>query len=158
MLVSNTAPNQVLKQQLEQDANIKNLAVQLRDVLAFARECRDLKAVEGGRDTIHEMGRLIVEGASLIDECMRHGFLRKYFLQLLYQEAISLNTTIALVRAAKSALSSDLRDRIRQCELDLVSVRGSFTTTLAIRSYQHNKGSFISLGIVPRLTDTLYRC
>jgi hypothetical protein len=71
-------PTQALKQQLEQDAVIQNLALQLRDILAYAKECHDLKAVKGGTNTIHRMGQLVVQGGSLIDECMRHGFLCGY--------------------------------------------------------------------------------
>ena len=49
--------------------------------MAYAEECRELRAIKGGTDTIREMGRLVVEGGSLIDECMRHGFLREFFLR-----------------------------------------------------------------------------
>jgi hypothetical protein len=63
---------------MDQDARIKDLALQLRDVLAYAQECRDLKAIRGGTDTILEMGRLVVQGASLIDECMRHNVLGEF--------------------------------------------------------------------------------
>ena len=79
MLLMRFLSDKALKQQLDQDSNIQNLAVQLRDVLAYAEECRELKAIKGGTDTIREMGQLVVEGGSLIDECMRHGYLREFF-------------------------------------------------------------------------------
>jgi len=74
-----SSPPQALKQQLEQDAVIQNLALQLRDILAYAKECHDLKAVKGGTNTIHRMGQLVVQGGSLIDDCMRYGFLCECF-------------------------------------------------------------------------------
>jgi hypothetical protein len=68
---------------MDQDARIKDLSLQLRNVLAYAQECRDLKAIRGGTDTIRDMGRLIVVGASLIDECLRHNFLGEFLKVLI---------------------------------------------------------------------------
>jgi hypothetical protein len=61
-------------------------------------------------------------------------------------------------RAAKSALRSDLQNRIQQCERELNTVKEIFRTTLDIRNYQHNQGdSFFTcrmLRLKTHFTDT----
>lgn len=51
-----------------QDEEVRDLAEGLRETLAFAKECSDLRQINGGPDVIREISRAVLEAASLIDE------------------------------------------------------------------------------------------
>jgi hypothetical protein len=59
---------------MRQDEVIRDLAEGLRDTLAFASECSDLRQIKGATDVIREMCRAVLEAASLIDEYAQLSF------------------------------------------------------------------------------------
>jgi hypothetical protein len=63
-------PYQALRQQGEQDRAIGELLVGLQKMLSYAKACCELKGIEGVPNVIEE-----VEGALLIDQCMKSGFI-----------------------------------------------------------------------------------
>ncbi|KAJ7916701.1 hypothetical protein B0H13DRAFT_358533 [Mycena leptocephala] len=79
-------------------------------MLGWARECSDLKTIDGTEDVIVTIGQLVVEGGVLIDECMGHGF---------------------DVRAVSGALG-DVGDRIQQCRQKMDEARQDLSMTLEI--------------------------
>lgn len=46
--------------------------MELRDALAFAKHCRNVKAIPGATNSIMELALLVAEGATLIDEYLKH--------------------------------------------------------------------------------------
>jgi hypothetical protein len=44
-------------------------------MLWFAKACCELKPLEGMLNVIEEAARVVIDGASLADECMRPGFI-----------------------------------------------------------------------------------
>jgi hypothetical protein len=44
-------------------------------MLSYARACCELKGIEGVPNVIEEVGRVVVDGALLIDEYMRFRFI-----------------------------------------------------------------------------------
>ena len=59
---------------MDQDNQIRDLAEDLRDMLAFANDCPDLCTVKGATDVIREMSRAVLEAASLVDERVGSSF------------------------------------------------------------------------------------
>jgi hypothetical protein len=64
-----------LKQQAENDRTIGELLVGLQKMLSYAKACCELKAIEGVPNVIEEVGHVVVDGALLIDQCMRSRFI-----------------------------------------------------------------------------------
>jgi hypothetical protein len=44
-------------------------------MLSYAKACCELKGIEGVPNVIEEVGRVVVDGALLIDECMKSRFI-----------------------------------------------------------------------------------
>lgn len=65
---------QAAQKQMNQDQVVRELAEDLRDMLAFANECPDLCTINGATDVIREMGRAVLEATSLIDERVSSSF------------------------------------------------------------------------------------
>ena len=63
---------QALRGMRERDGKVRELSIALRDALARARHCRDLKAIPGASNVVKELARLVAQGATLIDEYMKH--------------------------------------------------------------------------------------
>lgn len=66
--LTSAALNQAAQKQMQQDDDIHGLAVDLRDMLAWADQCPDLSIVKNATDIIREMVRAVLEAASIIDE------------------------------------------------------------------------------------------
>jgi hypothetical protein len=64
-----------LKQQREQDRTIGELLIGLQKMLSYAKACCELKGIDGVPNVIEEVGRIVMEGALLIDQCMKSGFI-----------------------------------------------------------------------------------
>jgi hypothetical protein len=67
--------DQALRQQGEQDRAIGELLVGLQKMLLYAKACCELKGIEGVPNIIEEVGHVVVDGALLIDQCMKSGFI-----------------------------------------------------------------------------------
>ena len=63
---------QAIQAQTAQDSAIRELAGSLKDTLTHARSCRNVQKIPGAKDAVQELARLTAEGASLLDECMKH--------------------------------------------------------------------------------------
>lgn len=66
--LTSAALNQAAQKQMQQDDDIHGLAVDLRDMLAWADQCPDSSIVKNATDTVREMVRAVLEAASIIDE------------------------------------------------------------------------------------------
>jgi hypothetical protein len=55
---------------------VQEIAVELRDMLAFAREASSLRQIKGGLDVIREMGLAIQDGCRLLQEYYSQSFIR----------------------------------------------------------------------------------
>jgi hypothetical protein len=44
-------------------------------MLSYARACCELKGIEGVPNLIEEVGRVVVDGALLVDQCMKSRFI-----------------------------------------------------------------------------------
>ncbi|KAI0061060.1 WD40 repeat-like protein [Artomyces pyxidatus] len=134
----------VVRAQMDIDRSLTELAIQLCNMLAFAKECAELKKIEGKNDVIREVGQLVVQGAVLIDECMEHGLLgRTVYTSFL-----------------------DVKTRMQECQTKLANLRGDLSLTLQIRTYQkvenmETSRNFEILKELPRVEagyDRAYRC
>jgi hypothetical protein len=70
-----TAVYKALEKQTQQDNNIRDLSVSMRDMFAFARGVKNLRQLDGGIDVIKEMCLAVQDAASLIQQYMESGFL-----------------------------------------------------------------------------------
>jgi predicted RNase H-like nuclease (RuvC/YqgF family) len=59
---------QALQAQILEDDAVRDLAESLREMVALANSCPDLLRIAQSTDVIKEMGRTVVEVASVIDE------------------------------------------------------------------------------------------
>ncbi|KAJ3555608.1 hypothetical protein NM688_g2481 [Phlebia brevispora] len=102
----------------EKDDKIKEFANVLGNALARARECRNLKAIPGKTNVVVGLTKLVAEGATLIDEYMKHS---------------------AAGRMARSAfgLSHALETRIDRCRTKLDELNKELWMDLLIRTYQN---------------------
>ena len=63
------------------DLRISRLIESLAEALAYIRECRDLAALPGGKETVKDLARFAIGGAALIDEYLKrnlNGFGKRY--------------------------------------------------------------------------------
>jgi hypothetical protein len=56
------------------DSDIRDLAEQLKSMLAIANECQDLRPIRGQKDVLVDIASTIISVSSLIDEYTEHGF------------------------------------------------------------------------------------
>lgn len=61
-------------EQVRQDEEIRDLAQGLQETLAFANQCPDLLQIKGTTNVIEDIGRSILDVASLIDEYAKYPF------------------------------------------------------------------------------------
>jgi hypothetical protein len=66
-----------MRDQTRQDQNMMELAIGMRDMLAFSNETTDLGQIKGGIDVIKEMGIAVKDTCELIQEYMQTPFFRK---------------------------------------------------------------------------------
>jgi hypothetical protein len=83
---------QVLQTQAQQDQNSQELAISLRDMLAFANEACTLEKIKGGIDIIKEMGLAVQDVAKLIQDYISSPFFRAYhfFLKLIFSRSYEI--------------------------------------------------------------------
>jgi hypothetical protein len=78
---------QLLRNQTEQDSAIQELAISMKDVLAFATEACTLEKLNGGIDVIKEMAIAIQDCANLINDYIKSPFFREFLrTSILYFE------------------------------------------------------------------------
>ncbi|KAI0059572.1 WD40 repeat-like protein [Artomyces pyxidatus] len=99
-----------LKAQAVEDEAMRDLAIDLRDMLGYARRCTNVKKIDGTTDILVEVGRLVSDGAIIIDERMRHGFIGR--------------TVTSMYR--------DTQKRIQDCRDRLSKLQGKFSVSLQI--------------------------
>ena len=63
---------QAIRKQRERNEQVSELITALRDALARATQCRDLKGISGTTNAVLTLARTVAEGATLIDEYMKH--------------------------------------------------------------------------------------
>lgn len=73
---------QVFKDDDELDNLTKDLAVELKDTLAYAKQCKDLEAIPDATDVIHEIAKLVVESAAAFDAHIKHNVVGKFAHQV----------------------------------------------------------------------------
>ncbi|KAI0345513.1 hypothetical protein BDW22DRAFT_882923 [Trametopsis cervina] len=103
------------KNQHELDGHSKRLAAELKETLAYAKECRDLKAIPEATDVILEIAKLVVQSASVFDAHMKHSI-----------------TTRTVIGAANKTN----QNRLLACDEQLKVLRKKLQEVLTIRIFQ----------------------
>lgn len=83
VIMLNRSIFQAVKNQMDQDEYIKNLAESLREMIGVAQECPDLSTIPGTTNVIDDIGRTCLNVASLIQEYTTSRFLSKRDLFLI---------------------------------------------------------------------------
>ncbi|KAF9479010.1 hypothetical protein BDN70DRAFT_879298, partial [Pholiota conissans] len=96
-----------------QDDAVRELAEQLREILAVADAHRNLLLVEGTENVIDEIGRMSLKVSSLVYEYARSNF---------------------ALRAAKIQLSDELKTRILECQRSCVDLKDRFDRRIAMET------------------------
>ncbi|KAI0088671.1 hypothetical protein BDY19DRAFT_949151 [Irpex rosettiformis] len=103
------------KDQHALDQQSRELAQELKETLAYAKECRDLEAIPEATDVLLEIAKLVVQSAAAFDAHMKYSV-----------------TTRALMSAATKAS----QNRILDCDQRLKVLRKKLQETLTIRIFQ----------------------
>ncbi|KAI0698119.1 hypothetical protein BC835DRAFT_689156 [Cytidiella melzeri] len=103
------------KNERELDDQARSLAQELQETLAYAKECKDLKAIPGATDVLLEIAKLVVQSAAAFDAHIKHSI---------------------ATRAMISAASKANQKRIATCDDKLKVLRKKLHETLTIRIYQ----------------------
>jgi hypothetical protein len=127
--------SQVLRNQTEQDSKLVDLAVSLRDMLAFANEASGLTPIKGGIDVIKEMGVAIQESSKLIQEYIDSGFFRKIRLPPRFSDNELIHISVPTGRATKSVISTDMGDRVDAYIRRFSYLNDQFGRTLGLRAW-----------------------
>ncbi|KAI0769232.1 hypothetical protein BC629DRAFT_798088 [Irpex lacteus] len=92
------------------------LAEELRDTLAYAKACQDLKPLENASDVLLELVELVVQGASFLDSHVR--------------KSGTVHGRIV------SAVSQTSQKRMSECQMKLSKLKTDLHLNLSIRTYQ----------------------
>ena len=126
-----------MKHQREVDDAMRFLIVELRDTIATVRECRDLHALQGATDVVKELAKLVIVGASLIDEYMKHRTPSTFLPQLHKNPADLLRDLERTYVAATTSVDG----RIKECKEELQRLHQKLTIRLLIDVRQNGKAS-----------------
>ncbi|KAJ3556017.1 hypothetical protein NM688_g2261 [Phlebia brevispora] len=106
-----------INSQRDNDGAVNELLDELRNALAYTRECRDLKPVPNTTNVIKALARLVAEGATVIDAYMKHSRAGR------------------TLRSA-SGVSQEL-DRIKHCRAQLVELQEKLKLNLLICTWKN---------------------
>lgn len=125
-------PLQAFKEQHALDHSANELAQELKETLAYAKECRNLKAIPEATDVLLEIAKLVVQSAAAFDAHMRYSLTSEFLCLML----LCLTHPRSLGRALMSAVTKSSQKRISECEQRLKVLRKKLQENLVIRIFQ----------------------
>ncbi|KAH7905753.1 ankyrin repeat-containing domain protein [Hygrophoropsis aurantiaca] len=100
-----SATYKAVQQQNLQDADVRDLAESLREMICAAHDCPDLREIEGAANVTEEIGSTALKIAVLIEECTKHS-------------SIIVRTSVSTFK--------DLASRINECKQDCIQLKEKF--------------------------------
>lgn len=112
-------------------------------MLAIAKECRDLRRIEGSTDVIMEMFHTVARGARLIDNYMQYSLMGAGILTPLH---CALWLIFLIGRFMRPTVLLRIKKRIQECNDDISSLNERLKHTLGVRTLQAvlDKSTFLS--------------